>query len=204
MARTPIIDLALSAVFALAACSSASGEQSGSEAPATDDPIPLEQQSVAHFAGGCFWGVEYYMEQIDGVIEVESGYMGGALPNPTYADVSSHDSGHVEAVQVRYDASRVDYETLARRFFEIHDPTQEDGQGPDLGSQYLSVVFYGDDQERAVNEKLIGLLTERGFDVATKLEPATKFWPAEDYHQDYYARSGKQPYCHARVRRFGD
>jgi peptide methionine sulfoxide reductase msrA/msrB len=130
--------------------------------------------------------------------------MGGQLPNPTYADVSSHESGHVEAVRVRYDDSRVDYETLARRFFEIHDPTQTNGQGPDIGSQYLSVVFYSTDEERTTNEKLIGLLTERGFDVATKLEPASMFWPAEDYHQDYYARSGKQPYCHARVRRFGD
>lgn len=196
--------LAATSLLPAVACSAAAGEQETPTTPASADPIPVEDQSLAYFAGGCFWGVEYYMEQVDGVIAVESGYMGGHLDNPSYDDVSSKTSGHVETVRVRYDASRVDYETLAQRFFEIHDPTQHDGQGPDVGAQYLSMVFYGDAGEKATNEKLIAQLRERGYDVATKLEPATRFWPAEDYHQDYYARSGKKPYCHARVRRFDD
>ncbi len=164
----------------------------------------IAQADVAYLAGGCFWGVEHYMEQLDGVLSVESGYMGGEIDAPTYAQVSSHRSGHLEAVRVRFDASRVSFEAIAKRFFEIHDPTQVDGQGPDLGPQYLSAVFYTDDEQKRVVGALIARLRERGFAVATQLRPATKFWEAEADHQDYYARTGKTPYCHAPVDRFGD
>ena len=116
--------------------------------------------------------------------------------------VRAHTTGHAEAVRVTYDPSKVDYETLARLFFEIHDPTQSDGQGPDLGPQYRSEVFYLDEQQKAVAEKLIGLLRAKGYDVVTRVTPATRFWPAEDYHQDYYERKGTEPYCHAYTRRF--
>jgi peptide methionine sulfoxide reductase msrA/msrB len=156
----------------------------------------------AYFAGGCFWGVEYYLEKIDGVKEVTSGFMGGHVKNPGYYDVVRKDTGHLETVEVVYDPSKVSYETLAKTFFEIHDPTQVDGQGPDIGSQYLSAVFVNDQEERRTIEKLIAILEDKGLKIATKVLPKTPFYSAEAYHQDYYERKGSQPYCHRRVKRF--
>jgi peptide methionine sulfoxide reductase msrA/msrB len=169
-----------------------------------EDQMKLEGGSMrkAYFAGGCFWGVEHLMRQQAGVLDVISGYMGGQKQDPSYREVCDGHTGHLEAVEVSYDPARVDYETLARLFFEIHDPTQVDGQGPDLGEQYLSAVFVNDEQEREVAEKLIAILRERGLDVATRVLPACKFWKAEEYHQKYYARTGKSPYCHAYTKRF--
>ncbi|MDH6303430.1 methionine-S-sulfoxide reductase [Parabacteroides sp. PF5-5] len=157
---------------------------------------------TAIFAGGCFWGVEYYMKQLPGVISVESGYIGGTKENPTYEEVCTGTTGHAEAVRITYDPSKTDYETLARRFFEIHDPTHVNHQGPDMGEQYRSEVFYSTDEEKQIAEKLIALLKDKGFEVATKLTPATVFWPAEDYHQNYYTRKGTLPYCHGYTKRF--
>lgn len=111
-------------------------------------------------------------------------------------------TGHAEAVKVTYDPSVTDYETLAKLFFEIHDPTQEDGQGPDLGPQYRSEIFYLTPEQKAVAEKLIARLRAKGYGVVTKVTPATTFWPAENYHQDYYERKGTEPYCHAYTQRF--
>lgn len=158
---------------------------------------------VAYFAGGCFWGVEHYMEQIDGVLRVESGYMGGHVEDPSYADVSSQESGHLETVRVYFDPDKVGFAVVAQRFFEIHDPTQANGQGPDIGPEYLSAVFVTSDEQRAVVEGLIERLEGRGFDVVTKVEPVQKFWIAEDYHQNYYVKKKSEPYCHSRVDRFG-
>ena len=152
----------------------------------------------AIFAGGCFWGVEYWFQKVPGVISVTSGYIGGTKPHPTYAEVCSHTTGHAEAVEVRYDPVRVAYETLAKLFFEIHDPTQVDRQGPDVGEQYRSEIFTVDEEQKQVAEKLIHELQARGMHVATKVTPATQFWPAEEYHQNYYAKTGSQPYCHVR------
>ncbi len=156
----------------------------------------------AIFAGGCFWGVEHLMQQQDGVISVESGYIGGTLENPTYEQVKAHITGHAEAVEVVYDPSRVDYQSLAKLFFEIHDPTQTDGQGPDLGDQYRSEIFYTSPQQQQIAQKLIETLEAKGLKVATKLTEATKFYRAEEYHQDYYSRKGSEPYCHFRTQRF--
>ena len=197
--------LAVLAAF-LFGCSSASPDAPAATSPSAEPPAtpPKDSDQLAYFAGGCFWGVEHYMQQLDGVVTVESGYMGGTVESPTYEDVLTHESGHLEAVRVRFDGAKIDYEQIAKRFFEIHDPTQADGQGPDIGSQYLSAVFYVDDAQKQSTEKLIGQLETRGYDVVTKVLPATKFWPAEDYHQDYYAKTGKTPYCHARIKRFGD
>lgn len=167
-------------------------------------PTIAHEEGVAYFAGGCFWGVEHYLEQLEGVESVESGYMGGSVESPSYEQVVGHGTGHFEAVRVRFDPERVDYELIAKRFFEIHDPTQADGQGPDIGPQYRSAVFYTDEAQKQASEALIGQLVARGYEVVTEVRPATPFWPAEDYHQDYYAKTGKTPYCHARVRRFGD
>lgn len=158
--------------------------------------------AIAIFAGGCFWGVEHLMQQQNGVKSVESGYIGGTVENPTYKQVCAGNTGHYEAVKVTYDPKEVDFRTLAKLFMEIHDPTQENGQGPDLGTQYRSAIFYNNDAEKKTAEELIQILRKKGYDVVTKVLPATKFYPAEDYHQDYYDKKGTQPYCHAYKKRF--
>lgn len=151
-----------------------------------------------YFAAGCFWGVQHLLKEQPGVISTTVGYTGGRTENPTYQDVCTHTTGHAEAVEVLYDPARVDFETLAKLFFEMHDPTQPDGQGLDIGDQYRSEIFYTTDEQKAVAEKLIAELKGRGMNIVTRVTPAGKFWPGEEYHQDYYAKKGGQPYCHAR------
>ena len=156
----------------------------------------------AWFAGGCFWGVEHYFETAKGVKEAKSGYMGGHVANPTYKQICTGATGHAETVEVTYDPAQTSYEELARLFFEIHDPTQQDRQGPDIGEQYRSVLFYTTPAEKATAEKLIGLLKAKGYKVVTEVVPASTFWQAEAYHQDYYVHTGKKPYCHFYTKRF--
>ncbi len=162
----------------------------------------IDKYAKAYFAGGCFWGVEYYMQQIPGVKEVISGFMGGHVKNPGYYDVVRGDTGHLETVEVIYDPAKVSYGALVKRFFEIHDPEQTNGQGPDIGSQYLSAVFVNNEDEAATVKHYIDCLTKNGYKVATQILPAKEFYPAEEYHQDYYYKNGKTPYCHRRVDRF--
>ena len=169
----------------------------------TFEAVEGESMGRAFFAGGCFWGVEHLLQSLPGVLTVVSGYMGGESEHPTYKEVCSGRSGHLETVEVLYDPARVSYEAVAMRFFEIHDPTQADGQGPDIGPQYRSAIFVADKEERATIEKLIGQLKERDYKVATQVLPQAPFWPAEAYHQDYYEHKGTEPYCHAPVKRFG-
>ncbi len=161
-----------------------------------------ENLKEAYFAGGCFWGVEYYLEKLRGVQSVVSGYMGGATKNPTYQEVCEGDTGHIESVKVIYDPSLIGYEDLAKHFFEIHDPTQIGRQGPDVGTQYISAVFVNDEKERSVIERLIGLLEKKGYKIATKIYDKREFYEAEEYHQDYYERHKKEPYCHRVIKRF--
>lgn len=168
----------------------------------TADATVVPKTERAIFAGGCFWGVEYYFQKAPGVLETTVGYIGGKTENPTYREVCSHTTGHAEAMEVVYDPAKTDFETLAKLFFEIHDPTQVDRQGPDIGDQYRSAVFYVNDEQKAITEKLIGQLEAKGFKVATQVVPATKFYPAEDYHQQYYEHKGSKPYCHAYTKRF--
>tara|TARA_R110002050_G_scaffold102613_3_gene211253 strand:- start:6758 stop:7705 length:948 start_codon:yes stop_codon:yes gene_type:complete len=162
----------------------------------------MATRDTAYFAGGCFWGVEYYLEQEPGVKTVASGYMGGRKRNPSYQDVSYRNTGHAEVVRVIFNPAETSYEALARLFFEIHDPTQVNRQGPDVGEQYRSEVFYRTELQKDIAEKLIQLLQLKGYEVATRVTPAATFWMAEDYHQDYYANKGGTPYCHMRVDRF--
>jgi peptide methionine sulfoxide reductase msrA/msrB len=157
---------------------------------------------TAVFAGGCFWGVEYYMQKAKGVISVVSGYTGGHKDHPTYQEVCAGNTGHYEAVEIAFDPSKTDFETIERLFFEIHDPTEWNHQGPDWGEQYRSAIFYRNEDQKKTTEKLISLLREKGFKVVTEVKPFTKFWKAEDYHQDYYEHKGTTPYCHGYVKRF--
>ncbi len=156
----------------------------------------------ALFAGGCFWGVEHLLKNQKGVIRTSVGYTGGHLVNPTYEEVCTGLTGHAEALEVVFDPERIGFKMLAQLFFEIHDPTQKGGQGPDVGSQYRSALFYLTEKQRRVTEDLIALLRKQGLNVITEVVPAGPFYPAEDYHQKYYDRTGKEPYCHRRIQRF--
>ena len=156
----------------------------------------------AYFAGGCFWGVEHLMKKIPGVLDVFSGYMGGHIDNPSYEQVCTKLTGHIETVEVIYDETKVDFTTLAKAFFEIHDPSQEGGQGPDMGPQYISAIFYNNESEKECAEDLIKILESSGLNVVTELIPVKTFWKAEEYHQSYYTKTGKTPYCHTYKKRF--
>ena len=158
--------------------------------------------AYAYFAGGCFWGVEYYLEKLDGVKSVSSGFMGGHVKNPGYYEVVGGRTGHLEAVEVIYDKSQISYEKIARTFFEIHDPTQTNGQGPDIGEQYLSAVFVNNESEKNTIKKLISLLDENGFDIATKILEKQEYYKADEGHQNYYNKKGTTPYCHGYKKRF--
>lgn len=168
--------------------------------------IPAGQQMAAAdtaiFAGGCFWGVEYYMHKAPGVISTEVGYIGGHGSKPTYEQVCSHTTGYAEAVRIIFDPKKTSYENVAKLFFEIHDPTQVNRQGPDIGDQYRSAVFYLNSEQKTTAEKLVDILRIKGYDVATVIVPATKFWKAEEYHQQYYAKENGTPYCHRYEKRF--
>jgi len=147
----------------------------------------------ATFGAGCFWGVELRFRELDGVMDAAVGYMGGTVEQPTYEQVCTDQTGHAEVVEIEFDPDRIDYETLVREFFALHDPTQVNRQGPDVGRQYRSVVFFHDDDQRAVAEAVRADLDKSGRfsrPIATAVDPATTFWRAEDYHQQYLARRG--------------
>lgn len=160
------------------------------------------ETSVAVFAAGCFWGVEHLMKKAPGVKATAVGYTGGEMQKPDYRAVCSGVTGHYEAVKVEFDPTVTSFTDLAKLFFEIHDFTQTDGQGPDIGEQYLSAIFYADEKQKHEAQALIDQLKKMGHQVATRLLPAAEFWPAEDYHQDYYQKTGKAPYCHLRRKIF--
>ena len=166
--------------------------------------IPASELKMqkAIFAGGCFWGVEYFFERLPGVISTTVGYTGGHVDNPTYKQVCTGETGHAEAMEIVFDPAKTSYEKLARLFFEIHDFTQFNRQGPDRGTQYRSAVFYTDAEQKQIAEKLVEELKKKGFDVKTEITAAGKFWSAEEHHQQYYDKTGKKPYCHAHKKFF--
>ena len=158
------------------------------------------QNQVATFGSGCFWCSEAVFSELQGVLKVEPGYSGGDVPSPTYEDVCSDSTGHAEVARVTFDPAVISYRELLEVLFSTHDPTTLNRQGADVGTQYRSVVFYGDDSQRAEAEKIIRELTdEKVFrnPIVTEVAPLKEFYPAEDYHRDYYKRNTMQPYCQA-------
>ena len=152
----------------------------------------------ATFGAGCFWGVEYVFERVPGVVRTEVGYAGGHTERPTYRDVCSHGTGHAEALKVEFDPEVVTYDQLLEVFWAMHDPTQMNRQGPDVGDQYRSAIFTHSDEQQLAAEASRGRAQVR-FDrpIVTEISAAGTFWPAEDYHQRYYDKNGHEPYCHA-------
>ncbi len=151
----------------------------------------------ALFASGCYWGTEYYLQKVEGVVSTRVGYIGGHVANPTYRQVCSGTTGHAETVEVVYDPEKTDFETLAKLFFETHDPTQVDRQGPDVGTQYRSGIFYVNEEQKEIAEKLINQLKAKDYAVATEVTKADVFYPEkEEYHNSYYDKKGSTPYCH--------
>jgi peptide-methionine (S)-S-oxide reductase len=173
---------------------------SGGNAMAADDAAP--GLAKATFGGGCFWCTEAVYAQIKGVKSVTSGYIGGQVPNPTYQQVCTGLTGHAEAVEIVYDPAVVPYEKLLEIFFATHDPTTLNRQGPDHGTQYRSGVFYHDEDQKQIAQEVIAKLNAaRVFPgpIVTEVTPASTFYPAEQYHQDYFANNPYQPYCQAMV-----
>lgn len=155
-----------------------------------------QQQQQALFAAGCFWGVQYYFDQVPGVVKTTAVYTGGHTENPTYEAVCSHTTGHAETVLVVFDPNKVSYETLVKHFFRMHDPTQLNRQGPDIGDNYRSAIFYFDDAQHKAAEAVRDTL-QAGFDqpIVTQIEKAGPFYEAEAYHQKYAERTGRGM-CH--------
>lgn len=155
-------------------------------------------QEQATFGAGCFWGVEWVFRQVPGVLNAVSGYSGGHTTNPTYREVCGHRSGHAEVVQVTFDPSVVSFDQLLEVFWAMHDPTQVDRQGPDVGDQYRSVIYTQSEEQRAAAQASKARAQEgRRRPIATTIQPLDTFYPAEDYHQRYYESNGHTPYCHA-------
>ncbi len=157
--------------------------------------IKESNSDTAIFAAGCFWGVEYNFQQTKGVIATRVGYTGGHTKNPSYRDVCSHTTGHAEAVQVIFNPDKVSYEELVELFFQLHDPTQKNRQGPDVGTQYRSAIFYLNEHQKMVASDVIDQLNRKKGNIATEVTKASQFWPAETYHQDYYGKKGIKPSC---------
>lgn len=161
-----------------------------------------DHTQVGIFACGCFWGTQHHFSRQRGVTRTLAGYTGGQEAFPSYADVRDHKTHHVEAVIVEYNPSETTYADLCKLFFEIHDPAQTDGVGPDLGPQYRSCIFYRNAGQKAEAERIMQLLRDKGDEVNTLLLPEEKFYIGEKYHQDYYEKTGGEPYCHMRVKKF--
>lgn len=197
-------------VFLLLSCSSQSSQlQEDHPEIAKKTSAELADYSKAYFASGCFWCVEAIFESVRGVEEAVSGYAGGDEPNPTYEQVSSGRTGHAEAVEVYYDPDLVSFETLVEVFYGSHDPTTVNGQAPDFGTQYRSMIFYQNEEEKKIAEDYKAQLEASGKynqPIATEIVPFTKFWEAEDYHQDYEKKNPNQPYVKSvsvpRLKRF--
>ena len=162
----------------------------------------LGQKEVATLGGGCFWCLEAVFDELKGVAEAESGYAGGAVANPTYRQVCSGTTGHAEVVRITFDPTIVSFREILEVFFTIHDPTTLNRQGADIGTQYRSVIFYHSPEQKATAEQVIAALNAEQIwngPIVTEVAPAPEYYPAEDYHQEYFQQNGEQPYCRAVV-----
>ena len=158
-----------------------------------------QSYSTATFAGGCFWGTEYVFQQVPGVKSTAVGFMGGTVDNPSYKQICYEDTNHAEVVQLRYDPEKISYEKLVKIFFKLHDPTTLNRQGPDVGDQYRSAIFYYDESQKETAEKLKAAFDTSGqfkTPIVTEITPSKEFWKAEDYHQDYFKKNPNHPACH--------
>ena len=189
-------------VMLLVGCGSESGERvpelSNCPPMTAPNPHPEIKLEKATFGAGCFWGVEQVFRQVPGVTDAAVGYAGGKVENPTYRQICEHDTGHAEVVEVTFDPSKVTYARLVDIFFKIHDPTTLNRQGPDIGDQYRSVIFYHDETQRLVAEQVRDAAGKSGRHrnpIVTFIEPAPRFWRAEEYHQRYFEKNGG-PSCH--------
>ena len=163
-----------------------------------DENVNASHLDTATVGGGCFWCTEAQYQLLDGVVSVSSGYSGGNVKNPSYKEVCTGRTGHAEVTQVIYDITKLNYTDILEAFFSSHDPTQLNRQGNDVGTQYRSVIFYHNDEQRAIAEKIKNELNASGAykdQVVTEISPLTVFYKAEDYHQDYFNQNGDQPYC---------
>ncbi len=190
--------LLLPQLFLLLSCTEATTEKQPLQQTSFDEQVTdADGLAVATFAGGCFWCTEAYFERVQGVKRVVSGYAGGKEQNPTYEQVSYGRTGHAECVQVYYNSDEVSYNELLEVFFATHDPTTLNKQGPDVGKQYRSVVFYHNQEQQRQAQQYMSGLSEAGTyknKIVTQLVPFTKFWEAEAYHQDYYVNNPDDPY----------
>ena len=152
--------------------------------------------ATAYFSAGCFWGVEYYFKRLRGILFTQVGFMGGNLENPSYKEVKTGTTGHLETIRVDYAPEMVSYEALVKYFFEIHDFEQVDGQGIDIGTQYLSAIWFSNTEERDIAIQVFGELMQMGYHPATQIREVMAFYPAEDYHQDYLDQRQESPECH--------
>jgi peptide-methionine (S)-S-oxide reductase len=189
----PLLSLLKTALIVVAAAVSL---RAADPKPSAMTPPKLEK---ATFGAGCFWGVEYQYAKIPGVESAVCGYAGGKTNDPTYEEICAKGTGHAEVIEVTFDPAKVSYRTLVEYFFKMHDPTQVNRQGPDIGDQYRSVIFtHSPEQQKIAEDVKVGLTLAKAFSrpIATQIEKAPKFWRAEEYHQKYYQLRGKKPYCH--------
>lgn len=196
----------LSAFVSLTSCANRNNNDSSagaSTSPVASIPTDPANIDTITFANGCFWCTEAIFQQVEGVISVESGYTGGYVKNPTYEEVSSGSTGHAECLNIVYDTSKVSYDELLEIFWQTHDPTTLNRQGMDVGTQYRSAIFYRNQRQKDIAMKYKEALDKSGAfpnPIVTGFEPMTKFYKAENYHQDYYNQNGSQPYCQNVIR----
>jgi peptide-methionine (S)-S-oxide reductase len=192
-----LFSLFTSAVFAIASCGESNSQQ---QIHMTESIIPAGTKTdTATFGTGCFWCTEAVFQQVEGVLKVTSGYSGGSVPKPTYEEVCSGSTGHAECLQIVYDPAKISFDDLLAIFWQVHDPTTLNRQGNDVGTQYRSVIFYHDAEQKAKAEKYKAELDKSGSwdkPVVTEITPYTHFYAAENYHQNYYNTHGSQPYCY--------
>jgi methionine-S-sulfoxide reductase len=195
--------LLISFSLSLQSCGQGDSEKKTSETKKTNPTMSTANLDTITLAGGCYWCIEAIYQRLDGVVSVESGFSGGTMKNPSYADVCTGTTGHAECVQVTYDRTKTSLDEIFKVFFTVHDPTTLNQQGADEGTQYRSAIFYRNEEQKKAAEDIIAALTNAkvySSPIVTEVTPFTVFYKAGDYHQDYYNQHGSQPYCQIVIR----